>query len=92
MTFFTEVITQHFLQITYILLAFVILQTLILFFLCFSAICEFQCRFYKNIYYGNVLLHFGLKEAKIHKIFKKCFSSTHLKQISIQNYPFMQLC
>ena len=40
-------------------LVFVKLQTLVLFFLCFPAFCKFQYHFYKTIYYGNILLHFG---------------------------------
>ena len=51
------------------------LQTLVLFFLCFSAFCELQCLFYKNfclnIYYRNILLHFGLEQVNIYEINKK---------------------
>ena len=46
---FTEVIIyKYFLQETQLLLVSVRLQTLVLFFLCFSGFCEFQCPFYKN--------------------------------------------
>ena len=50
-------------------------QTLVLFFLCFSAFCELQYLFYKNfclnIYYRNILLHFGLEQVNIYEINKK---------------------
>ena len=63
---FNEIIRyQHFLQEIWLLLVLVTLQTLVLFFLCFSAFCEFQCL---NIYYGNILLHFGLVGVKIYEI------------------------
>ena len=49
--FFTEVIIyQHFQQVTYHLLVFVRLQTLVVYFLCFLAFCEFQCHFYKKTF------------------------------------------
>ena len=45
--FFTEaIIYQHVQQVTYHLLVFVRLQTLVVYFLCFLAFCEFQCHFY----------------------------------------------
>ena len=44
---------------TYLLLVFVRLHTLVLFFLCFLALHEFYY-FCLNIYYGNILLQFGL--------------------------------
>ena len=53
------------------------LQTLVLFFLCFSAFWELQCLFYKNfclnIYYRNILLRFGLEQVNIYEINKKHF-------------------
>ena len=77
-------------QATLLLLAFVKLQTLMLFFLCFSAFCEFQCHFYKNkffIYYGNILLHFSLEGFKIHKIFSLATSN----KFAIKNNRLMQM-
>ena len=76
MTFFTEVIIQYFLQVTELLLVFVRLQTLVLFFLCFLAFCEFQCHFYDTASFNYVLVltfikgifHFGLEGVKTHQI------------------------
>ena len=49
--FFTEVIIyQHLQQVTYLLLAFVRLEILVLFFLCFMNFCESQCHFYNNTF------------------------------------------
>ena len=52
--FFTKfIIYQQFQQVTYLLLVFVRLQTLVVFFFfffCFSAFCEFQCHFYKSTF------------------------------------------
>ena len=86
MTLFTEVIIyQHFQQVSWLLLAFVRLQTLVQFFLCFSAFCQFPCHFYENsfvltfimgIFY--FILRFGLVGVKIHKI--NYFFSAHLQQ------------
>ena len=75
---FTEVIiNQHFLQETSLSCFFLRLQTLVLFFLCFSVFARFNLfleeQFLLNIYYGSVLLHFGLYGVKIHKIYNKCF-------------------
>ena len=85
---------------------FVRLQTLIIFFLCFSAFYELQCHLYKNIYlniyYGNILLHFGLVGVKIHKInIIYIFSYIHIfikhifltipNKFVIQNNPLVQL-
>ena len=55
-------------------ICFVWLQTLVLFFLCFSGFLRVSMSFLwehfcLNIYYGNILLHFGLKGAKIYKKF-----------------------
>ena len=67
---YTEVIIyQHFLQVTWSCLASVGLKALVLFFLCFLSFCKFQCHFCRKIYYGNILLHFGLERVKIHSIF-----------------------
>ena len=50
-TFFTKVIIyQHFQQVTYLLLVFVRLQTLVVVFLCFSAFCKFQFHFYQTTF------------------------------------------
>ena len=51
MTFITKVIIyQHFQQVTYLLLVFVRVQTLVVFFLCFSAFCKFQFHFYQTTF------------------------------------------
>ena len=62
------------------------------FFLSFSAICKFQCHFYIKVYYGNILLHFGLEVFKIYKIFINFFFLTTSNKFAIQNNPFRQLC
>ena len=96
--FFTEVITyQHFQHVTYLLLVFARLQILVVFFLCFSALCEFQCHFYKNtffclnIYYKIfylILVWRGLKSIKLEKCF---FFLPTSNKFAIQNNPLMQL-
>ena len=96
--FFTEVITyQHFQHVTYLLLVFARLQILVVFFLCFSALCEFQCHFYKNtffclnIYYKIfylILVWRGLKSIKLEKCF---FFLPSSNKFAIQNNPLMQL-
>ena len=43
------------------------------FFFCFSVFCEFQYHFYKNIFDGNNLLHFGLEGVNIHTTEKIVF-------------------
>ena len=95
MTFFTEaIIYQHFQQVTYLPIDFVKLQTLVVFFLCFSAFSEFQCHFHKNTFFltfiMKYLLHFRLKGVKIHKIRKKYFLQTSNK-FAIQNNPLILL-
>ena len=53
------------------------LQTLVVFFVYFSAFCEFQCHFYQNTFVltfiMKYLLYFGIKGVEIHKIWKMVF-------------------
>ena len=58
---------QHFLKETQLLLVFDRLHTLVLFSLCFLAFHEFYY-FCLNIYYGNILLQFGLQGFKNDKV------------------------
>ena len=50
-----------------------------------------QKHFCLNICYGNILLHFGLKAVKIHKVSKKCFFLPTSNRFAILNNPLMQL-
>ena len=50
-----------------------------------------QKHFCLNICYGNILLHFGLKAVKIHKVSKKCFLLPTSNRFAILNNPLMQL-
>ena len=83
---FTEIIKyQHCLQVPQFLLAFVKLQTLVLFFPCFLVLCEFESHFYKYIYYGNILLHFGLKGLFRNIFLKKSFSLPYSSLLQVCN-------
>ena len=74
--FIDVIICQYFLQETYLLLVFVRLKTLVLFFLCFLAFCEFQCLFYKNTFvltffmgmFYFILIWKGLKTIRLKMI------------------------
>ena len=44
-----------------------------------------------NIYYGYILLHFGLEGVKIHTIKKKTFFVPISNKFAIQNNPLIQL-
>ena len=66
------------------------------FFFFFPAFCKFQCPFYKNIfylniYYGNLLLHFGLEGVKIHKYLIKNFFLPTSNLFATQSNPLMAL-
>ena len=90
------IICQHFLQETYLLLVFVRLKTLVLFFLCFSPFCEFQCPFHKNTFaltylmgmFYFILVWWGLKSIKLKK---SLFFPPIFNKFAIQNNPLIQL-
>ena len=80
-TFFTDdIIYQHLLQETKLLLAFVRFQTLVLFFLWFQTFCELQCLFYKN----NLVLTFTME------IFYFVLTCSGLKTIKLKRWFFLQ--
>ena len=54
-----------------------------------SSLQEHNCL---NIYYGNILLHFGLDGLKIHKTKKMFFFLPTTSTFAKQNNPLMQLC
>ena len=97
MAFFTDaIICQHFLQETQVLHIFVRLKTLVLFFICFLAFCEFQCLLYKNTFFLTFIMgisYFVLacRRLKTIKLNKVCFSTNlqclFLCLISIQEKP-----
>ena len=95
--FYSKVIIyQHFLQETQLLLVFVRLKTLVLFFLCFSPFCEFQCPFHKNTFaltclmgmFYFILVWWGLKSIKLKK---SLFFPPIFNKFAIQNNPLIQL-
>ena len=72
------------------------MQTLVVFFLCFSAFFEFRCHFYKNTFVWTIIMKCftsfwfrgGLKSIKLEKCF---FLPTSNKFAKKKNNPLMQL-
>ena len=88
-TFFTEVIIHQHFQLFFSFFFFDRLPTIVLFFLCFSAICEFQCDFCKNTFVLTFImriLNFGLDVPLVQFIFLYCF--THFCHVLFHCFYF----